>query len=72
MFIDKKHNLVGVQSAEDGIDAANVLKPDLVREMVQVIGATIILVYHKYIKKDVYNGGDLPNKCNGWTSNAVI
>jgi len=64
--------LVGAKSAKGGIDAVNIIKPDLVRGTVQVIGAMPILVYQKYIEKDVRDSRGSPNTCNGWTSNAVI
>ena len=46
------HTLVGAGSAEGGIDAANMLKPALARGKLQVIGATTISEYRKYIEKD--------------------
>ena len=52
LFIDKIHTLVGAGSAEGGIDAANILKPALSRVKVQIIGATTIAEYGKYIEKD--------------------
>ena len=52
LFIDEIHTLVGAGSAEGGIDAANMLKPALSRGQLQVIGATTISEYRKYIEKD--------------------
>merc|ERR1740139_1041202 len=52
LFIDEIHTLVGAGSAEGGIDAANILKPALSRGKVQIIGATTISEYRKYIEKD--------------------
>jgi len=52
LFIDEIHNLVGAGSAEGGMDAANMLKPALARGELQVIGATTISEYRKYIEKD--------------------
>ena len=52
LFIDEIHNLVGAGSAEGGMDAANMLKPALARGQLQVIGATTIAEYRKYIEKD--------------------
>lgn len=52
LFIDEIHNLVGAGSAEGAIDAANILKPSLARGDLQVIGATTINEYRKYIEKD--------------------
>ena len=53
LFIDEIHTLVGAGSAEGGIDAANMLKPALARGKLQVIGATTISEYRKYIEKDM-------------------
>mmetsp|Transcript_13919 Transcript_13919/g.16908 ORF Transcript_13919/g.16908 Transcript_13919/m.16908 type:complete len:789 (+) Transcript_13919:1208-3574(+) len=53
LFIDEIHTLVGAGSAEGGIDAANILKPALSRGKIQVIGATTISEYRKYIEKDM-------------------
>ncbi len=52
LFIDEIHNIVGAGSAEGAIDAANILKPILARGEVQLIGATTIEEYRKYIEKD--------------------
>ncbi|GMH61167.1 hypothetical protein TL16_g03199 [Triparma laevis f. inornata] len=52
LFIDEIHTLVGAGAAEGGIDAANMLKPALSRGQLQVIGATTINEYRKYIEKD--------------------
>lgn len=52
LFIDELHNIVGAGSAEGAIDAANILKPALGRGELQVIGATTIDEYRKYIEKD--------------------
>ena len=52
LFIDEIHNLVGAGSAEGGMDAANMLKPALARGEMQIIGATTITEYRKYIEKD--------------------
>lgn len=52
LFIDEVHTLVGAGSAEGAIDAANLLKPALGRGEIQVIGATTIGEYRKYIEKD--------------------
>ena len=52
LFIDEIHNLVGAGAAEGGMDAANLLKPALARGQLQVIGATTISEYRKYIEKD--------------------
>ena len=53
LFIDEIHTLVGAGSAEGGIDAANILKPALSRGKLQVIGATTVSEYRKYIEKDM-------------------
>lgn len=52
LFIDEIHNLVGAGAAEGGMDAANLLKPALARGQMQLIGATTIAEYRKYIEKD--------------------
>ncbi len=52
LFIDEVHNLIGTGSAEGAVDAANILKPSLARSELQVIGATTIDEYRKYIEKD--------------------
>ena len=52
LFIDEIHNLVGAGAAEGGMDAANLLKPALARGQLQLIGATTIAEYRKYIEKD--------------------
>ncbi len=52
LFIDEIHNLIGAGSAEGSSDAANILKPSLARGELQVIGATTIEEYRKYIEKD--------------------
>ena len=52
LFIDEVHTIVGAGSAEGAIDAANILKPLLARGEVQVIGATTLTEYRKYIEKD--------------------
>ncbi len=52
LFIDEIHTIVGAGSAEGAIDAANILKPLLARGEIQVIGATTLNEYRKYIEKD--------------------
>ena len=52
LFIDELHTLVGAGGAEGAIDASNVLKPALSRGEIQVIGATTLSEYRKYIEKD--------------------
>ena len=52
LFIDEIHNIVGAGSAEGSTDAANILKPSLARGEMQVIGATTLNEYRKYIEKD--------------------
>lgn len=52
LFIDELHNIVGAGSAEGAVDAANILKPFLARGELQVVGATTINEYRKYIEKD--------------------
>ncbi len=52
LFIDEIHTIIGAGSAEGAMDAANILKPVLARGELQVIGATTISEYRKYIEKD--------------------
>ena len=52
LFIDELHTLVGAGGAEGAIDAANVLKPSLSRGEIQIIGATTLDEYRKFIEKD--------------------
>ncbi len=52
LFIDEVHNIVGAGDAEGSMNAANMLKPALSRGEVQVIGATTLTEYRKYIEKD--------------------
>ncbi len=52
LFIDEIHTIIGAGAAEGAIDASNILKPALARGEIQVIGATTIKEYRKYIEKD--------------------
>lgn len=52
LFIDELHTIIGAGGAEGALDASNILKPALARGEVQVIGATTIEEYRKYIEKD--------------------
>ena len=52
LFIDELHTIIGAGGAEGALDASNILKPALARGDVQVIGATTIEEYRKYIEKD--------------------
>ncbi|MBF6625360.1 ATP-dependent Clp protease ATP-binding subunit [Aerococcaceae bacterium zg-BR9] len=52
LFIDELHTLIGAGGAEGAIDASNILKPALARGEIQVIGATTLNEYQKYIEKD--------------------
>ena len=52
LFIDEIHTIVGAGAAEGAIDASNILKPSLARGEIQLIGATTINEYRKYIEKD--------------------
>ena len=52
LFIDEIHTIIGAGAAEGAIDAANILKPALARGEIQLIGATTIDEYRKYIEKD--------------------
>lgn len=52
LFLDELHTLIGAGGAEGAIDASNILKPSLSRGEIQLIGATTIAEYRKYIEKD--------------------
>ena len=52
LFIDEIHTIVGAGAAEGAMDAANILKPLLARGEIQLIGATTLNEYRKYIEKD--------------------
>ncbi len=52
LFIDELHTIVGAGASEGSTDAANILKPSLARGDMQVIGATTLSEYRKYIEKD--------------------
>jgi ATP-dependent Clp protease ATP-binding subunit ClpC len=52
LFIDELHMVVGAGAAEGAVDAANLLKPELARGEIQVIGATTINEYRKHVEKD--------------------
>lgn len=52
LFIDEIHTLVGAGATQGAMDAANLLKPFLSRDDIQIIGATTITEYRKYIEKD--------------------
>ena len=54
LFIDEIHTIVGAGSAEGAVDAANILKPLLARGEIQLIGATTLNEYRKYIEKIVH------------------
>ena len=52
LFLDEVHTIIGAGGAEGAIDASNMLKPSLARGEIQLIGATTIAEYRKYIEKD--------------------
>ena len=52
LFVDEMHTMVGAGAAEGAIDAANILKPALGRGEIQLLGATTLTEYRKYIEKD--------------------
>ena len=52
LFLDELHTIIGAGGAEGAIDAANIMKPSLARGEIQLIGATTIAEYRKYIEKD--------------------
>ena len=52
LFLDEMHTIIGAGGAEGAIDASNILKPSLARGEIQLIGATTIAEYRKYVEKD--------------------
>ena len=52
LFLDEMHTVIGAGGAEGAIDASNILKPSLARGEIQLIGATTIAEYRKYVEKD--------------------
>ena len=52
LFLDELHTIIGAGGAEGAIDASNILKPSLARGELQLIGATTLTEYRKYIEKD--------------------
>ena len=52
LFLDELHTIIGAGGAEGAIDASNILKPSLARGELQLVGATTIVEYRKYIEKD--------------------
>ncbi len=52
LFIDEIHTLIGAGGAEGAIDASNILKPAMARGEIQILGATTITEYRKYVEKD--------------------
>jgi len=52
LFLDEIHTLIGAGGAEGSIDASNIMKPSLARGELQLIGATTVSEYHKYVEKD--------------------
>ncbi|MDY3250889.1 MAG: ATP-dependent Clp protease ATP-binding subunit, partial [Candidatus Choladocola sp.] len=52
LFVDELHTIIGAGGAEGAIDASNILKPSLARGEIQLIGATTLEEYRKYIEKD--------------------
>ncbi|MBQ9633041.1 MAG: ATP-dependent Clp protease ATP-binding subunit, partial [Lachnospiraceae bacterium] len=52
LFIDEMHTLIGAGGAEGSLDAANILKPAMARGDLQIIGATTLTEYRKYVEKD--------------------
>jgi len=52
LFVDEMHTIIGAGGAEGAIDASNILKPSLARGEIQLIGATTISEYRKYVSKD--------------------
>ena len=56
LFIDELHTIIGAGGAEGALDASNILKPSLSRGEIQLIGATTVEEYRKYIEKDAGSG----------------
>ena len=52
LFFDELHTIIGTGNAEGSLDAANILKPELSRGYIKVIGSTTLREYRKYIEKD--------------------
>ncbi len=52
LFLDEMHTIIGAGGAEGAIDASNILKPSLARGELQLIGATTVAEYHKYVERD--------------------
>lgn len=52
LFIDEIHTIIGAGDAEGGVDASNILKPAMARGEIQMIGATTLAEYRKYVEKD--------------------
>ncbi len=52
LFLDELHTIIGAGGAEGAIDASNILKPSLARGEIQLIGATTVAEYRKYVEKD--------------------
>ena len=60
LFIDELHTIIGAGGAEGALDASNILKPSLSRGEIQIIGATTLEEYRKYIEKDAALGATFP------------
>ena len=58
LFLDEVHTIIGAGGAEGAMDASNILKPSLARGELQLIGATTISEYRKYIEKDAALSAD--------------
>ncbi len=52
LFIDEIHTIIGAGDAEGGVDASNILKPAMARGEIQLIGATTVSEYRKYVERD--------------------
>ena len=52
LFVDEIHTIIGAGDAEGGVDASNILKPAMARGEIQLIGATTITEYRKYVERD--------------------
>ena len=67
LFIDEIHTIIGAGGAEGALDASNILKPSLARGELQLIGATTVEEYRKYIEKDSALEQEIPAGYGGRT-----
>ena len=67
LFLDEVHTIIGAGGAEGAMDASNILKPSLARGELQLIGATTIAEYRKYIAKRCGTRTKIPANYSGRT-----